>query len=188
MEILSAYPSQRARDVIMGAMVSQIPSFMIVYSTVYSGADQRKHQSSASLAFVRGIHRWPVNSPHKWPVTRKIFPLDDVIMSQECFTLLDRLPWVFFLRFWICFNIVLQHYVSLCLFFNTSSLEKMISQWTVNVIYRDGYAREPYDVSVIVTGVFSKITVWQNKDDFMFELQTNKSALRWAETYGSAIS
>ena len=37
----------------------------------YSGADQRKHQSSASLVFVRGIHRWPVNCPHKWPVTRK---------------------------------------------------------------------------------------------------------------------
>ena len=46
----------------------------------YSGADQRKHQSSASLAFVRGIHRWPVNSPHKGPVTRKMFPFDDVIM------------------------------------------------------------------------------------------------------------
>ena len=66
------------RDVIMGAMASQITSLMIVYSTVYSGAD--KHQSSASLAFVRGIHRWPVNSPHKWPVTRKMFPFDDVIM------------------------------------------------------------------------------------------------------------
>ena len=41
----------------MGAIASQITSFRIVYSTVYSGADQRKHQSSASLAFVRGIHR-----------------------------------------------------------------------------------------------------------------------------------
>ena len=44
--------------------------------------DQRKHQSSASLAFVRGIHRWPVNSQHKWPVTRKMFPFDDVIMGM----------------------------------------------------------------------------------------------------------
>ena len=44
-------------DVIMGAMASQITSLTIVYSTVYSGADQSKHQSSASLAFVRGIHR-----------------------------------------------------------------------------------------------------------------------------------
>ena len=55
---------------------------MIVDSTVYSGADQRKHQGSASLAFVRGIHRWPVNSPHKWPVTRKMFPFDEVIMVE----------------------------------------------------------------------------------------------------------
>ena len=64
----------------MGAMASQITSLTIVYSTVYSGADQRKHQSSASLAFLRGIHRWPVNSPHKGSVTRKMFPFDDVIM------------------------------------------------------------------------------------------------------------
>ena len=67
-------------DVIMGAIASQITSLTIVYSTVYSGAEQRKHQSSASLAFVRGLHRGPVNSPHKWPVTRKMFPFDDVIM------------------------------------------------------------------------------------------------------------
>ena len=52
----------------------------MVYSSVCSGADHRKHRSSASLAFVRGIHRWPVNSPHKWPVTRKMFPFDDAIM------------------------------------------------------------------------------------------------------------
>ena len=69
-------------DVIMSAMASQITSLTIVYSTVYSGADQRKYQSSASLAFVRGIHRGPVNSPHKWPVTRKMFPFDDVIMCS----------------------------------------------------------------------------------------------------------
>ena len=67
-------------DVIMGAIASQVTSLTIVYSTVYSDADQRKHQSSVSLAFVRGIHRGPVNSPHKWPVTRKMFPLDDVIL------------------------------------------------------------------------------------------------------------
>ena len=64
----------------MGAMASQITSLTIVYSTVYSGADQRNHQSSASLAFVQGIHRWPVNSSHRWPVTRKLFSFDDVIM------------------------------------------------------------------------------------------------------------
>ena len=70
-------------DVIMGAIASQITSLTIVYSTVYSDADQGKHQSSASLAFVRGVHRWPVNSPHKWPVTRKRFPFGDVIMDVK---------------------------------------------------------------------------------------------------------
>ena len=54
-------------------------SHVLHYSDVIN-ADQRKHQSSASLAFVRGIHRWPVNSRHKWPVTRKMFPFDDVII------------------------------------------------------------------------------------------------------------
>ena len=71
--------------VIMGTMASQINSLTIIYLTVYSGADQGKHQSSASLAFVLGIHREPVISPHKWPVTRKIFPFDDVIlMTSSC--------------------------------------------------------------------------------------------------------
>ena len=67
-------------DVIMDSIASQITSLTIVYLTVHSGTDQRKHQSSASLAFVWEIHRWPVNFPHKWPVTRKMFPFDDVIM------------------------------------------------------------------------------------------------------------
>ena len=70
-------------DVIMSAMASQITSLTIVfYSIVCSGTDERKNQSSASLAFVRGIHQWPVNSPHKGPVTRKTFQFDDVIMCM----------------------------------------------------------------------------------------------------------
>ena len=69
----------------MSTMASQITILTIVYSTVYSGADQSKHQSSASLAFVWGIHRGPFNSPHKWPVTRKMLPFDDVIMSYPVF-------------------------------------------------------------------------------------------------------
>ena len=75
--------SNHYSDIIMGTMMSQITSLTIVYSTIYSGADQRKHQSSASLAFVQGIHRWPVNSLLKWPVMGKIFPFDDVIMSLK---------------------------------------------------------------------------------------------------------
>ena len=76
-------------DVIINAMASQNTSLPVVYSTVNSGRDQRKHQSSTSLAFVRGIHRSPVNSPHKGPVMRKMFPFDDVIMK----TLLIMWPW-----------------------------------------------------------------------------------------------
>ena len=70
-------------DVIMTMLASQITSLTVVYSNVYSGVNQRKHQSSASLAFVREIHRGPVNFPHKWPVTRKMFPFDDVIMILD---------------------------------------------------------------------------------------------------------
>ena len=59
-------------DVIMGAIASQITSLTIAYSIVYSGGDQREHQSSASLcAFVRGIHRWPVNSPAQMTTNRE---------------------------------------------------------------------------------------------------------------------
>ena len=77
-------------DVIMGAMASQITSLTIVYSTVYSGADQSKHQSSPSLAFVWGIPRGPGNSPHKWPVMRKLFPFDDVIMEKTNLTITKK--------------------------------------------------------------------------------------------------
>ena len=67
-------------DVILSAMASQITSLTIVYSTVYSRRRSKKRQSSASLAFVTGIHRRPVNSPHNRPVTRKMSSFDDVIM------------------------------------------------------------------------------------------------------------
>ena len=66
----------------MSTMASQVTSLTIVYSTIYSGADQRKHQCSMSLAFVRGFHQWPVNFLHKGPVTQKMFPFDDVIMKR----------------------------------------------------------------------------------------------------------
>ena len=80
MDILSALLAFLREETIMSTMASQIISLTIVYSTIYSGADERKHQSSASLAFVRGIHWWPVNSLHKGPITLKMFPFDDVIM------------------------------------------------------------------------------------------------------------
>ena len=95
-------------DVIMIEMASQITSLAIVYSIVYSDADQRKHQSSASLAFVRGNHRGPVNSPRKWPVTRKCFHL----MTSSCvdkYSINKRMPvclsvspsiWLFVISFY----------------------------------------------------------------------------------------
>ena len=65
----------------MSAMAFKITGISIVCSIVGAGAEQRKHQSSALLAFVRGIGRWTVNSPTKRPVTPKMFPFDDVIIS-----------------------------------------------------------------------------------------------------------
>ena len=79
-------------DVIMSTIASQITSITIVYSTVYSGADQRNHQSFASLAFVWGIHRGPVNSPHKGQVTRKCFYL----MTSSCYRIFLHL------EYWLC--------------------------------------------------------------------------------------
>ena len=83
-------PTQHNSEVKMSMMASQITSVSIVYSAVYSGADQRKYQSSTPLAFVRGIHRWSVNSPHKGPATRKMFPFHNIIMARE---LWPCIPW-----------------------------------------------------------------------------------------------
>ena len=77
------YCTQHHSDVLMSAIACHVTGISMVYSTVCSGADQRKHQSSASLAFVRGVHGWPVNSPHKGPATRKMFSFDDVIMRMS---------------------------------------------------------------------------------------------------------
>ena len=94
----------------------------IVYSTVYSCSDQRKHQSSASLAFVRGIHRWPVNSPHKRPVTWEMIPFHDVIMQCDCLTLQRIISghrvfrklgyycvWVLSERLWLCTYCIIDY-------------------------------------------------------------------------------
>ena len=65
----------------MGALASQITSLTIVYSTVYSDEDQRN---------IKALRHWPLCgefTPHKWPVTRKMFPFDDVIMYNNMRTL-----------------------------------------------------------------------------------------------------
>ena len=80
----------------MSVIASQIAGVLIVYSTVCSGADERKYQGSASLAFVGGIQLWSVDSPHKGPVTQKMFPFDDVIMcgsSLSTWSHVDFMTW-----------------------------------------------------------------------------------------------
>ena len=76
--------STHYNDVTMSAMASLITGVSFVYSTVCPSPDQRKHQRSAWLAFVRVLTLWPVNSPHKGPVARKIFQFVDVIMVIQC--------------------------------------------------------------------------------------------------------
>ena len=106
-------------DVIMTTLASQITSLTVVDSDAY----QRKHQSSASLAFVRGINRGPVNSPHKWPVTRKMFPFDDVIMYVQSIMAILRniLP---------CMDWQHGSFQDIC------SVLKCISPWNFNEIFR----------------------------------------------------
>ena len=68
----------------------KLPASRLSTQPFIQGADQRKFQSSAPLAFVRGIHRWPLNSPHKGSVTRRMFPFDDVIVCRSWFTTLRQ--------------------------------------------------------------------------------------------------
>ena len=74
---------QHCIDVIMTRMASQITSLTIVYSTVYSGADKKKTSKLRVTGLCVGNSPGPVNSPHKGPVTRKMIPFDDVIMSNH---------------------------------------------------------------------------------------------------------
>ena len=84
-------------------MASEITSLTVVYSPVHSGIGQGKHKSSVSLVFVRGIQRSPVNSLHKWPVTRKMIPFDDVIILYVI------------LKFSLYFNLIAISYLTVIL-------------------------------------------------------------------------
>ena len=69
-------------NVIISVTVSQITRVSIVHWNVCSGTAQRKYQSSVSLAFVRGIHQWPMDSLYKGPAMWKMFPFDDIIITE----------------------------------------------------------------------------------------------------------
>ena len=122
-------------DVIMGMMASQITSVSNISSTVCSVTDKKKCQSSASLFFVRGIHWWPVNSPHKGPVTLKMFPFDYVtrihillgILNAQChlqkFNPISDKNKIIAITFWIknyikVFKINEYHYGKIMIFTN----------------------------------------------------------------------
>ena len=119
-------------DVIMGAMASQISSLTIVYSTVYSGADKKKHQSSVSLAFVGEF----TGSPHKGPVTRKMFPFDDVIIcsAKNVWPVYLQLPWwltILIIAFYIRVSQI--NYIHQCMPYPGTGM--LLRRWWVPVMY-----------------------------------------------------
>ena len=147
----------------MSAMASQITGVLSVSSTVCSGTDQRKHQSSASLAFVRGIHRWLVFFFHKRPVTQNMYAFDDVIMSRN---ISDSAP-------------LGTH----CYHFNTSPSEQNCHHFTddiVSCIFMDKKIRILIQISLnfVPTGPINnkpalvQVMAWHRTGDRpLFELQ-----------------
>ena len=146
----------------MGTMASEITSLTIVHSAVYSGTDLRKHQSSVSLAFVRGIHWWPVNSPHKGPVTRKKFPFDDVFM---CF----------------CPEVFKQHF-----------LKKIIQELFKSSIKHDyliWFNRKFINLNLIFTSFINKLSILLTIFVLFYTIcQTNNGHDYHAKKYTSLLS
>ena len=131
--------------VTMSMMASRITSLTIVYSSVYSGKDQRNHQSSASLAFVRGIHQWPVNFPHKGPVTRKMFSFDAVIM-RVCVCDI----WLINLRCMVCISLINSQ-------FNQYNVSSAISSFPIYLSWTDNNLATNYNLISISYAIISCI-------------------------------
>ena len=108
-------------DVIMCTMVSHITDVSNVCPIVCSGADDRKHQSFASLAFMAGIYLWRLDSPHKGLVTWKMLPFDDVIMFESPCWLFDQ--------FW--FAALVPHRV--CCINHSTTLNEMVLVYQRNL-------------------------------------------------------
>ena len=139
-------------DVIMSTMASQITGVSIVYLTVSSGADQIRHQSFASLAFLWGIHRWQENFPHKGPVTRKMFPFDDVIMKSP----LDQLmAWYRQVTNPLLVPILTQIYIAIWRHYGTTPLTDMSKLLCATT-----------DIDVCMT-VFIFISKWQYDKNYL---------------------
>ena len=143
----------------MSAVVSQITSFAIVNPTVYSTANRRKHQSIASLAFVRGIHRWPVNSPHKRTVMLKILPFDDVIMilthesrNKMAIILCTTIIWLFFkiniVIFWFEFH--RNHFPTARVTIYIDSDNLLMHRWPMDFPHKGPVTRKMFPLDDVI--------------------------------------
>ena len=148
-------------DVIKGTIASQITSLTIVYSTVYSDADQWKHKSSASLAFVRGIHRGPVNPPHKWPVTRKMFPFgshhDDFMVA-----LLERGPLKMCISKCVLLWLYYQFIIDVCYLWNHTLQASVVGNFLhkQNVNQMNAYTRFSWGRGKIYCNLHGDYKLW----------------------------
>ena len=155
----------------MIAMASQITGVSIVCSTICSDTDQRKHQSSAPMAFVRGIHRWPMDFLDKGPVTRKKFPFDGVIMKDLVSHDTQQLPVpVMIPGQWSPEEFILRHFRNKCLNLRTSMCleiacsklhHQQINPTTCRILPNAHRNKCPWSMikccAVITRSIFSKI-------------------------------
>ena len=154
----------------MGAIASRITGVPVVYSSICSGADQRKHQSFAPLAFLRGIHWWPMKSPHKGPVTRKMFPFDHVIMCiMDVRAITDAVKWESIVLIIGCgqyFNHQLDFKINQC-------CQRPLTQFTMRNTYLTASPTFPWQRALHKLG--SVAVVWSKS----FEI------LRWILRYNA---
>ena len=163
----------------MSAMASQITTITSVYSNVYSDADQSKHQSSASLASVRGIHRLTVNSPHKGPVTRKMFPFDNVIMM--IWTVRPDHFW--FPTFWNVLkgckyksHIMVQLISAFAIYATNPIKVRHASESGL----RDHNAQRPYVLNTMADDIFVVASIWNRRQQYRISsYQANVHIFPW---------
>ena len=162
-------------DIIMSVIASQIMDVSMVCSRVCSGTNQRKHQSSMSLAFVRGIHQWLVNSPHKGLIMRKMIPFDDIIMRNHN-TTTTKCEW------YACLLRCMVHVGTWwrgALMFPLISI--WINHWVNNCEAGDLRChRGHYDVTVMSYGIFhAKLSALISPQGLGIFLEINNTSADW---------
>ena len=160
----------------MRAMTSQITDVSVVFSTVCSGSDQRKYQSSTSLVFVRGIHRWPVDPPHKGPITQKKFPFGDIIIITRVSEVIMFSPCVFVCLF-VCVCLCLSQCLS-----GRCNFERLVphKQYFTGTLLRmprcASYVSRTHDVIDNVTRSESRSNFEIDISPLIFELERRSKA------------